>query len=1688
MNRARILPLLILLTLMTSAIAQVAAPQFSPPSATDVAPFSVVVTCTTSGASIYYSTDGTNPDLIHGPTIQSGSSIFVDHNLTLSAQATLGGTSSAITSQDYLVTGAIVGGGMHTLALTAIGGLYSWGNQLYGCLGNNQTASAYLTTPQQVLKLTGSAPFTDAIAVGAGLDHSLAIDRAGYVYSFGNNTYGQLGNNTLTGTAVAVHALTGTSGGSGIYLGGAVAVAGGESFSLALSGTGAGEVWSWGLATLGRLGNGVTSGNYKTAGFVYAGTSGSTHLTGVVNIAAGETFALAQDANGNVWSWGDNTYGQLGDGTTTAHSRAQLVKDSGSNAITNIVAVGAGQAHSVALRQSATENGTVWCWGYQGSGRLGNNQSAGANIKNPIPVLTGSAGIVTGTLNHIVQIAVGPRHTLALDRNGQVFAWGDNAYGQLGDGTTTDRATATQVPLPVGTVIIYVGAGGNSGTVSWSFAIAKDGTIYSWGHNTYGELGISGTTASPQKSPVVSAGAPKMTKQLPSLALSPSTGPFVAPLNLTLTVTANTAVGSLSRIDLYNYSTLLQTASSTPAVYVWNGMLSGTYSFSAVAVETNGVSGSSAVQTITVVLPTLSLSTPVSTAIEPDGVSYSGTAGSFRISRTYSGAPPNVALDFSYSVSGSATPGIDYVALSGSATIPSGAAYVDVPVTPLIDMQVEGAETVTLTLNSQAAYTTGSSSSASVTIQDTPPTIAVSNTADAGYSSVAAPVNGNFRFTRSGPLGPLTVPYSVNTLAVSGSDYVGLSGTVSFPQDGSTVDVPVTPILGTQSSKALALNITSLSTYVIASGSGRATMNLQMPTGKVTGGCIHALGMKSNGTLYSWGNQADGRLGNNQTGVANISTPLPVLKLTGSDAFTDAFAIGAGFDHSLAVDRSGYVYSFGNNTYGQLGNNTLNGAAVASHVFLWASGTLSGAAAVACGKNFSLALSGSGAREVWSWGLGTDGRLGNGTTSGNFSLAGNVWTGTSGVTNLTGICGIAAGEDFALAQGGNGRAWSWGNNAYGQLGDGTTSSHSRAMPVQFSDGTPFTDVVAVAAGRMHSVALRQSATENGTVWAWGYQGSGRLGNNQSVAANIKNPAPVLTGSAGIVTGTLSNIVQIAAGPDHTLALDKDGQVWAWGDNTYGQLGNNTTTDSLYAMKVPFPTGAGGPPVIRYIGAGGAINGSIYSFSFAIANDGSFYAWGHNSFGELGLTGNLTTPIKVPTTDFFNGISTLLSKTGGDNQTSPAQQFLMRPLEVLVTGTTGQALVNAPVTFTVTQGGGSLALAKSGTALAWSTLVVLTGTDGKAKLYYQHAYSNSRTGTIRAVAGTAAPVSFTANVGNGLAAYWKFEEGSGVSALDSSGGGNQGTLTSGTLWKQGFDGGGAVDFSGSNSMSVNDSTNQVIPVDGAAFSISLWLRQNAAVPGTMAALMGNDDYTHSGFRFGVDTGSFHPEWGGQSRVIFWSGQSGGTIDLLTQTAIQSGQWYHVAVTYSGSSAKIYINGALEGTSTGTILSNAYPLYVAAGIEGITVQKFNGRIDDLRIYQGELSASDVAGLHNLDSDPNGIPDWWEMLYFGHTNVDPNAPAPRGDGPTNLQAYQLGLDPIHPSPLTLYVNSAIGNDAYSGFFSDVIAGPDGPKLTIGSALGNSFSGDSLQLAAGTYTETSLHPGSKAIHLVPNGVVHIH
>ena len=314
-------------------------------------------------------------------------------------------------------------------------------------------------------------------------------------------------------------------------------------------------------------------------------------------------------------------------------------------------------------------------------------------------------------------------------------------------------------------------------------------------------------------------------------------------------------------------------------------------------------------------------------------------------------------------------------------------------------------------------------------------------------------------------------------------------------------------------------------------------------TGWITaaGGNKHTLALGNDGDIYAWGYNSHGQLGNDST--TNSKYPVAVVMPSGVTKWT---AVAAGAYHSLAIGNDGNVYAWGQNNFGELGDNSTTDSHVPVMVTLPAGATPT---QVFAGANCSMALCSNGV--LYAWGRNSMGQLGDGTETDSHVPVKVKFP--SGVTSWT---AVACGGYHVMAIGSRGNLYSWGSDADGQLGDGTTTQGiDTAAMVPMPNGV--TGWTAIACGGNFSLALGN----NGIIYGTGYNADGELGDDTNVSPDTLTMITMPT--------SVSKFTAVAAGWYHGLAIDSRDSVYAWGQNSSGQLGDGSTVSSLVPVEVLF---------------------------------------------------------------------------------------------------------------------------------------------------------------------------------------------------------------------------------------------------------------------------------------------------------------------------------------------------------------------------------------------------------------------------------------------------------------------------------------------------------------------------------------
>ena len=399
-----------------------------------------------------------------------------------------------------------------------------------------------------------------------------------------------------------------------------------------------------------------------------------------------------------------------------------------------------------------------------------------------------------------------------------------------------------------------------------------------------------------------------------------------------------------------------------------------------------------------------------------------------------------------------------------------------------------------------------------------------------------------------------------------------------------------------------------VATIPVRDSSDRPSLDISVSIG---GGSTCALA--SNHRLYCWGNNASGQLGAGTT--TNSMQPLLVQSAGSLDGKTIQ-STSAGNLYTCVIASNMRAHCWGKNDYGQLGNNSTTDSLTPVAVVV--SGALNGQASIkqiAAGSTHTCAVASN--NKAYCWGDNTYGQLGNNSTA---SSSVPVAVDTSGVLSGKSIVQITAGSAHTCAIASDNQVYCWGSNANGRLGNNSTTNSLVPVAVNTSGVLSGKTVIQISAGASYVCAI---ASDN-QVYCWGYNGSGRLGNGSTTNSSV----PVAVNTSGVLSG--KTVRQISSESGQACALASDNQVYCWGNNDNGRLGNGSTVSSSVPVAVN-TSGVLSGKTVRQVSAESG-------HSCALASDNNIYCWGDNTYGQLGNSSTISSSVPVLTTVLPNNPS------------------------------------------------------------------------------------------------------------------------------------------------------------------------------------------------------------------------------------------------------------------------------------------------------------------------------------------------------------------------------------------------------------------------------------------------------------------
>ncbi|AZA77199.1 T9SS C-terminal target domain-containing protein [Chryseobacterium sp. G0186] len=790
----------------------------------------------------------------------------------------------------------------------------------------------------------------------------------------------------------------------------------------------------------------------------------------------------------------------------------------------------AGSVHSVGIKA----DGTLWAWGSNSDGQLGDRTTVDRKV--PIQI---------GTSNNWQSVSAAGRQTFAIKTDGTLWGWGYNYDGQVGDGTKVNRLS----PVQIGTATNWKSI---SAGINHMMAIKTDGTLWGWGYNVFGQLGNGANTNTVAPAQIGTATNWQSVTQGTVHTLAIKT-------NGTLWAWGYNGDKQLGDGTNTSKNTPQQIGTATN----WKSVDAG-YSHS-VALKTDG--------------------TLWAWGQNQFGQIGDGTT-SERSTPTKIGTATNwlniaAESNFTYATKTGGTLwswGNNGYGQLGNGT--SGAVDVVSPA------QIGSSS------DNMMMYTGGSH----VLVKNIDGFLKVCGRNDFGQLGDDTKIQKN-TFAYTGCPSNCVSPTQFSTSNITAATAtLNWAASTSAPNGGYLYIYSTNPIVGgidgtTTSTAANLTNLLPNTTYYwwVASHCGSSQSNWMQggsfktlpaaTTGcwkSVRNGDFHSIGLKTDGTLWAWGRNDTGQLGDGTTNSKD--TPVQI----GTSNNWSKIIAGDSFSAGLKTD--GTLWAWGSNLDGQLGDGTTINRMIPAQI-----GTATDWVSIASGDDYILAIKSNGT--LWGWGRNDWGQLGDGTTI-NKTVPTQIGTATDWKM-------VAPGIEHTLAVKTNGTLWAWGSTTYGRLGNGISTMIAITSPIQIETAT---DWKSVGAGYLHSVGVKT----DGTLWGWGHNSDGQLGDGAT--ASKATPTQI---------GTETNWRDVDANRYHSsMGIKADGTFWGWGYNESGQLGDGTKNRRFTPTQIG--TSADNQSMAL---------GSYHTF--VINTNGFLSGSGFNEYGQLGDGSALQKKIFVP---------------------------------------------------------------------------------------------------------------------------------------------------------------------------------------------------------------------------------------------------------------------------------------------------------------------------------------------------------------------------------------------------------------------------------------------------------------------------
>lgn len=1082
-------------------------------------------------------------------------------------------------------------------AITAAQGVACLGMNDMGQLGMG-AGDLHSTAP---VNATGIA---DAIEVSVGYKHACAVMQSGAVQCWGNGLSGQLGNGDVSTSVAPVMV-------SGMGTAMDVAASGDHACAVLQGGT----VQCWGANYQGELGNGAGIAVPAFSNVPIAVAS----ITNATAVAVSTGTSCVVHATGNVSCWGNNDYGQLGNGSTLNSSLPLQLPD-----VDSAVAITLGRYHGCVL----LNDGNVQCWGGGNSNTLLGDGSLGGYARE--------ATFVKGLPAAAVSVSAGDSHTCAVLTTGAVYCWGDNADEQLGDRPNLYGWPPVQARGISTATAVSVGD-------DYSCARLLDGSMRCWGFN-YTQMG---------------PGAPMRNADIRFVSED-----HIVTLNITgATDFVTVGLNGIESIDVFNGQTAFTASLPTGQSYTVS-VIAPPAGQICIVDNPTGIIGAADLIVNVICHADSNLVTVTASGLTGFGLVVNLASTHSNENLQFSGDGDYVfnvpvAVGDSYLLTYVQQPlGQTCQFTTGQGNSTGGSSTLATPITAMlicIDLPftvggtLNGLQSGTVnflfsgievfTQNNNAAFTfdtafsdgaeyavgiIGQPAGQYCSVVNSSGFISNGNISNVDVQCVAQP------YRLSGTISNLAGSLVLD-IVQSGSRYeserllrIAGESTFAFAQRYATTDSYYLSIVqqpdGQQctidtgfTGTFAATDITDVAISCVAS-TELPQVNTLSPTTVLAGERVHLRGNYLAGASVTVNGQSVTPLTQSRTHIEFTAPALASgnyavvvsnpngqanISLAYGEVINNVATIDGGSEFTCMRMQDASVRCFGYNGSGQLGLGDITLPGGIANVPLAVTG-LVGSTAISLGSAHACAIGAT--NQVQCWGSNFYGELGVGDNT-----VRNIPTLVSGAT-ATHIS--AGGYHTCAVQAITGNVLCWGANFNGQLGDGSVVNSN--VPVQVSN---LSGVVRVASGDSHTCALMSSP---GAVRCWGYNADGRLGdgsaNSSSVPVNVSG---------------ITNAVALVAGSSHTCALLATGEVVCWGDNTQKQLGNVTLADAF--SNVPVTVGNTAQAGVSNLAASG-------SHSCVIDAADGVLCWGDNQSGELGDGTGLSNAQPVAVVSIDNVVS------------------------------------------------------------------------------------------------------------------------------------------------------------------------------------------------------------------------------------------------------------------------------------------------------------------------------------------------------------------------------------------------------------------------------------------------------------------